>query len=239
MMPTTLSLALATATAAFLPIVGQPTGNNLVRTSNTLAPILLKITYNRINGAQNLWGLIADADRYLHHYGVAFVWPAIRPAVYNPNIANSASCVERVCVEASWAAKIQDYETYETVQSGVKVFIEAVVKDTWIYDLFDPETFYSNVTALALLDHLWAHLVSLHAVDMVTLTLQMSRYYKGTPDVPEYIQMLQDDQRKAAQMGMPVTNQTLLVLASTALLAADNFPRTTFNWESYNPVDKT
>ena len=109
----------------------------------------------------------------------------------------------------------------------------------WIRDLRNPKTFYSNVTALALLNHLRAHSGGLHAVDMVTLTLQMSRYYKGTPDVPEYIQMLQDDQRKAAQMGMPVTNQTLLVLASTALLAADNFPRTTFNWESYNPVDKT
>ena len=74
---------------------------------------------------------------------------------------------------------------------------------------------------------------------MITLTLQMSKYYKGTPDVPEYIQMLEDAQRKAAQMGLPVTDQTLLVLASAALLATDTFPRTTYNWEERNPVDKT
>ena len=89
MMPTTLALALATATSAFLPIVGQPTNNDLIRINN--APILLKITYDRTNGVQNLWGLIANADKYLHHYGFAFVHPATRPVVYDPNIADDAS----------------------------------------------------------------------------------------------------------------------------------------------------
>ncbi len=35
-------------------------------------------------------------------------------------------------------------------KSGIKVFIEVVVEDTWICDLRNPETFYSNVTALTL-----------------------------------------------------------------------------------------
>ena len=149
------------------------------------------------------------------------------------------SCVKCVCAEASWAARIQDYKAYEAAESGVKVFIKAVVKDTWICDLRNPKTFNSNVTALALLNHLRAHSGGLHAVDMVTLTLQMSRYYEGTPDVPEYIQMLEDAQSKAAQMSLPATNQTLLVLALAALLAADTFSCTTYDWESRNPVDKT
>jgi hypothetical protein len=74
---------------------------------------------------------------------------------------------------------------------------------------------------------------------MVSLTIQMSWYYEGMPDVPEYIYMLKDAQRKAARAGLPVTNQTLTVLASTALLAADTFPRTTELWEEPDPVDKT
>ncbi len=36
-----------------------------------------------------------------------------------------------------------------------------------------------------------------------------------------------------------VTDQTLTVLASTALLAADTFLRTTELWEELNPADKT
>jgi hypothetical protein len=208
MTPTALTLALATATLAFLPIAGQPTDDNLVCINNALAPILLKVTYDRANGVQNLWGLIADADRYLHHYGLAFVRPATRLAVYDPDIAEGASRVECTCAEAAWAARIQDYEAYEAAKAGVKAFIEAVVDDTWIRDLRDPETFYSNVTALALLNHLRDRSGGLHALDMVSLTIQMSQYYEGTPIIPEYIQLLEDAQRKAARAGLPVTNQT-------------------------------
>jgi hypothetical protein len=66
---------------------------------------------------------------------------------------------------------------------------------------------------------------------MVLLTIQMSQYYAGTPIIPEYIQLLEDAQRKAARAGLPVTDQTLTILASTALLAADTFPHTTILWE--------
>jgi hypothetical protein len=39
---------------------------------------------------------------------------------------------------------------YEVTERGVKVSIKAAVQDTWIRDLPNPETFYSNITALAL-----------------------------------------------------------------------------------------
>ena len=112
-------------------------------------------------------------------------------------------------------------------KAGVKAFIEAVVKDTWIRGLRDPEMFYSNVTALALLNHLRDRSGGLQVLDMVLLTIQMSQYYKGTPIIPEYIQLLKDAQRKATRAGLLVTDQTLTILAFTALLAADTFPRTT------------
>jgi hypothetical protein len=74
---------------------------------------------------------------------------------------------------------------------------------------------------------------------MVLLTIQMSQYYKGMPDIPEFIFLLEDTQRKAARACLPVTNQILTVLASTALLAADTFPHTAELWEELNPADKT
>jgi hypothetical protein len=193
----------------FLPIAGQPTDKDLARINDALAPILLKVTYDHANSVQNLWGLITNTNRYLHHYGLAFVCPATRPAVYDPAIAEGASCVELTRAEASWAARIQDYKAYEVAESGVKAFIKAVVKDTWIRDLLDPEMFYSIVTALKLLNHLRDRSGGLHALDMVLLNIQMSQYYKGTPIIPEYIQLLKDAQRKAARAGLPVTNQTL------------------------------
>jgi hypothetical protein len=62
---------------------------------------------------------------------------------------------------------------------------------------------------------------------MVLLTIQMNQYYEGMRDIPEYIFLLEDAQRKAARARLPITNQALTVLASTALLAADTFSCTT------------
>jgi hypothetical protein len=65
MTPDAITTVLTTAQALFLPIDGQPTNNDLVRLVNAVVPVLLKATYDRVNGIHNLWGLVADADRYL------------------------------------------------------------------------------------------------------------------------------------------------------------------------------
>jgi hypothetical protein len=116
MTPDAITTALTTAQALFLPIVGQPTNDNLVRLVNAVTPVVLKATYDRANGIHNLWGLVAKTDRYLHHYEVPFLRPGARPACYDPDIADDATCVKRICVETSWAAQIQDYEAYEAAK---------------------------------------------------------------------------------------------------------------------------
>jgi hypothetical protein len=134
---------------------------------------------------------------------------------------------------------IKNYEAYEAAEHSIKVFIEAVVNNTWICDLRNPKMFYSNVTSLALFDRFCKHSSALHALDMVLLTIQMRQYYEGMPDIPEYIFLLEDAQRKAARARLPINNQTFTILASTALLAADTFPRTTELWEELDPADET
>ncbi len=113
------------------------------------------------------------------------------------------------------------------------------MSNTWICDLCNPKTFYSNVTAHAIFNHLCERSGGLHALDMVLLTIQMSQYYEGMPDISKYIFLLEDAQRKAARACLPVTNQTLTVLAYTALLAADTFLCITKLWEELDPADKT
>jgi hypothetical protein len=67
----------------------------------------------------------------------------------------------------------------------------------------------------------------------------MNQYYEGMTDIPKNIFLLADAQRKAARSRLPITNQTLTVLASTALLAADTFPPPTEVWEELDPANKT
>ncbi len=169
-------------------------------------PILLKATYDWVNGIYNLWGLVARVDCYLHHYGALFVFPATRPACYDPEINAEASCINHICAKTAWAALLQDYKAYKAAEPGVKVLIEALVHDTWICYLRNPKTLNSNVTAFAIFNQLCKRSGSLHALDMVLLTIQMSQYYKGMPDIPEYIFLLEDAQRKAARPCLPITN---------------------------------
>jgi hypothetical protein len=62
MTPEAITSALAAAQALFLPINGQPSNEDLVHFSDAILPILLKATYDRVNGVHNLWGLVASAD---------------------------------------------------------------------------------------------------------------------------------------------------------------------------------
>jgi hypothetical protein len=176
MTPKAITSALAAAQALFLPIDGQPSDDDLVRLSNVILPILLKATYNCVNGVHNLWGLIASMDCYLHHYGAPFICPATRPVCYDPTINAEASRVDRVRAKTAWVALLQYYKAYKAAEHGIKVFIKAIVKDTWICDLRNPETFYSNVKALAIINHLRERSSGLHMLDMVLLTIQMSKY---------------------------------------------------------------
>jgi hypothetical protein len=111
----------------FLPIDGQPSNNHLILLSNAILPIILKSTYDRVNSIHNLWGFVASADCYLHHYGTPFVCPPTLPACYDPAINAEASCVNRICAETAWAALIQDCKAYKATEHGIKVFIKAVV----------------------------------------------------------------------------------------------------------------
>ncbi len=133
--------------------------------------ILLKATYNRVNGLHNLWGHVASADCYLHHYGAPFVRPATLPACYDPAINAEASCVNHVCAKTAWTALLQDYKAYKAAEGALKVFIKAVVNDTWICNLRNPKTFYSNLTALAIFNYPRKRSGGLHALDMVSLTI--------------------------------------------------------------------
>jgi hypothetical protein len=156
---------------------------------DAILPIFLKATYDHGSGVHNLWGLLASA----------VLRPATHPACYDLVINAEASRINRVCAKTVWAALLQDSKAYKAAERGVKVFIVVIGNDMWICDLRDPKTFYSNVTALVIFNHLCKHFGGLHVLDMVLLTTQMNQYYKGMTDIPEYIFTLEDAQQKGCK----------------------------------------
>ncbi len=66
---------------------------------------------------------------------------------------------------------------------------------------------------------------------MISLCTNMHNYYTQADGIPQYINMLEDAQKKATQAGMPIANVELMMMASAAVLAAQHFPRKVDNWE--------
>ena len=61
-------------------------------------------------------------------------------------------------------------QLYETAYNAYQSFIMAVVDKTWYKELEDPDTFYTKVTALKLLDHLTEFCSGIHTVEAVDIS---------------------------------------------------------------------
>ena len=59
----------------------------------------------------------------------------------------------------------------------------------------------------------------------------MQRYHLEVEGFPECINMLEDAQKQVGRSGRTVAEKTLLLLATTAMLTTERYPRTNYNWE--------
>ena len=132
--------------------------------------------------------------------------------------------------------------TYETARQEMEQFILAVVDGMWVRDIRDTETLYTEVAPKALLSHLQAGCLGRHALDLLALHNEMQRYHLEVEGIPEYINILEDAQKKAGKAGQAVqtiTYKTLLIFASTAMLTTERFTRTNNVWEDRAEPNKT
>ena len=115
----------------------------------------------------------------------------------------------------------------------------AVVADTWVRELREPETLYTEVYPRDLLAHLQVGRTGRHALDLLALHNEIQRYHLEVKGIPEYINMLEDAQRQAGRAGRAISDETLLLFASTAMLTSERFPRANDAWEDRAEVYKT
>ena len=114
----------------------------------------MKTEYDEMTLIHNLSGVILPTERYEHIYsnGDYLIPPAI--ALYDNKIDKDSTRTEVHRAEGKHEAKRNERALYETADTSCKNFIMEVVDETWYKELKDPDTFYTNVTALKLLDHL-------------------------------------------------------------------------------------
>lgn len=100
-------------------------------------------------------------------------------------------------------------------------------------------SFYTNVSAKQLIDHLDTNCGGLHPSELVKLPTEMMTYYTMADSILEYINMLEEVQRKLARAKLPMSNNQLLTIASTTVLASKHSPRPTDEWEAKPCDNKT
>ena len=228
----------ATAIEAYAPVKGQPSDPDLSTLWEMLTALLPPIAYDGEKGIHNLVGLIMNEDAYKTCYGAKFPTPA-RPAIYDVKIPINASNAVRVRREAAHTAKKEDYMLFAATERKSTKVILAIVKDTWVRELRDPNFFYTAVKPRALLAHLQTLCVGLHAMDVLNLQNEMQTYHEEMEGITTYINMLQYTQKQSNRAFNPITNPTLLLFAANAMLRTDRFPRANEIWEDLPSYDRT
>ena len=103
----------------------------------------------------NLIRTVRAKPAYLKRYGEAFPEPT-RVGAYDLEIDVNATAVVRARLDAAHKARRAERSTYNTARRETKQFVLAVVADTWVRKLRDPDTIYTEVDPQDLLTHLQA-----------------------------------------------------------------------------------
>jgi hypothetical protein len=225
-------------TTTFPTILGQPSDNDVKRLRETLTNLLQSIDI--AGGTDSLSGLIDDAAAdYQAIYGHPFDELHLPMAAYDPSIASDATDAVRVKAEREWTAKANCQRLIRATERLGRIFLTTIVEDTWLLPLKSPTTFYNKVSLRDMLQHLATSTAGLEATDIVTLLVDMQSWWEEDPRVPEYINKLEDAQKKALRAALPITNEWLVATASKSLLSAGSFPTQRTVWDSKLPSNKT
>ncbi len=93
---------------------------------------------------------------------------------------------------------------------------------------------------MAFFDHLEENYGGPYPRELINLPTEMISFYQKTEGIPESINNLRDVQRKQlARAKLPMSNEQLLAIVSTAVLATQCFLCATDKWEALLPALKT
>ena len=151
----------------------------------------MKTKFDELTLTHNLSGVILPAERYEQIYkNRAYVIPPVI-LLYDDTIDKDSTRLEINCAKGKHKARRNDRQLYETADNACRSIIMAVVDETWYNELEDPDTFYTKVTAIKLLDHLTEFCAGLHMVDAVDILQIMKSLYKDSEGVSQFINAME------------------------------------------------
>jgi hypothetical protein len=230
MTPEEITALFPEAAMLFPPLPNKPNDDTLSDIREIITPLLLNLEYD-MNGPYNLAGLIQDTAAYTARWHNAFARP-VRPTIYNLTIPDDASPVVRNRMEAMHKALVVDFDTFTAAKRGVVKFIRDIVDELWYKDLKSIDAFYMHVTGFDLLRLLESNCSGLHPTELVSLSQDMLGFYARTNGILENIDELKEVRRKLARGNLPMSDDAVLVIALTSVMALQHFSRAMDDWEA-------
>ena len=216
--PADLTLAIQKATEGFTAIIDRPTDNDIINIRQLRLPVLMTTKYDELTLTHNLSEVILPTKRYEEVYpNRVYEIPSVI-AIYDDAIETNATRTEFHRAKGKHEAKINDRALYEMADKECKNFIMKVVDETWYKELEYPDTFYTNVTALKLVEHLTEFCSGLHTVDAVDIPQVMKTLFSDTEGIPQYINAMKAAQRKSKRVKLVITEEYMHSVALKLLL---------------------
>ena len=141
--------------------------------------------------------------------------------------------------EGKHEAQINDRQIYETADNACQSFIMAVVNETWYKDLKDPDTFYTKVAALKILDLLTEFCAGLHTVDAVDIPQLMKTLYKDSDGVPQFINAVEAVQSKSKRAKLIINDKYLHAVALKYLPQSGEYETEKREWSKLPEDNQT
>ena len=105
-----------------------------------------------------------------------------------------------------------------------------VVDETWYTELDDPDTFYTNVTAIKILYHLTEFYLGLHTVDAVDSPQVMKTLFSDAEGIPQYINATEAVQQKSKRARLVIHDEYMHAVALKLLLQSGEYEPETQEW---------
>ena len=123
-----------------------------------------------------------------------------------------------------WTAWLATQSLIRSCKIGCRSFILKVVEDTWFQRLCDPDSFYTCVAPKDLFNLLSTYSGGLERVNVIAMFATMHLWWAEDPPVPKFINRFDDAQKKFTRTSLPIANNYLADMATSALLSSNSFP---------------
>ncbi len=123
-------------------------------------------------------------------------------------------------------ANLINAKTCKATERELCNFILDSYDETWYLELKHATKFYSAIKPKEILDHLQGECLGRHAVDVLQLLDMMRTCHVDAAGINEYINLLENVQQQAKRINEanPITNATVLTIATGAMLKTQQFP---------------